>query len=148
VTSPELEKLVAAGALRREPPTAGEVEGLIRSGRARLGDARKPDLTLESRFDLAYNAGHSLALAALRRMGYRSTNRYLVFQVLPHTLGLAASVWRVLVRGHEQRNFSEYGGAFEIDERLVGDIIVAVDRVLAAIDADAASQGGARSGAE
>lgn len=133
MTSPELERLVEAGVLKREPPTAGEVDGLIRSGRARLGDARRPELTLESRFDLAYNAGHSLALAALRRLGYRSTNRYLVFQALPHTLGLAPSVWRVLARGHEQRNLSEYGGAFEADERLVNDIIEACETVLEAI---------------
>jgi hypothetical protein len=130
----ELDRLVATGALKREPPTTGESEGLIHSGRARLGDAQRADLTLESRFDLAYNAAHSLALAALRRMGYRSTNRYLVFQVLPHTLGLGASVWRLLARGHEQRNLAEYGGAFSVDERLVGDLIAACKTVLAAID--------------
>jgi hypothetical protein len=134
MTSLELDRLVVTGALKREPPTTGELEGLIHSGRARLGDAQRADLTLESRFDLAYNAAHSLALAALRQMGYRSTNRYLVFQVLPHTLGLGASVWRVLARGHEQRNLSEYGGAFSMDERLVSDLIAACKTVLAAID--------------
>ena len=55
---------------------------------ARLHDAQNTTLALESRFDLAYNAAHALALYALRRQGYRSENRYLVFQVLPHTLGL------------------------------------------------------------
>jgi hypothetical protein len=44
---------------------------------------------MESRFDLAYNAAHALCLAALRWHGYRPTNRYIVFQGLPHTLGLA-----------------------------------------------------------
>ena len=74
MTSPELERLVAANALKREPPTIGEVEGLIRSGRARLADARRTELSMESQFDLAYNAAHSLALAALRRLGLRPTN--------------------------------------------------------------------------
>jgi hypothetical protein len=78
MTSPELENLVKIGQLKREPPAAGEVEGLQRSGEARLSDAANPDLSLESRFDLAYNAAHALALAALRRQGYRSGNRLIL----------------------------------------------------------------------
>ena len=58
------------------------------SGENRLADAANPSLSLESRFDLAYNAAHALASAALRRLGYRAENRYVVFQALPHTLGL------------------------------------------------------------
>ena len=49
---------------------------------------RTEGLSLESRFDLAYNAGHALALAALRFRGYRSESRYLVFQCLQHTIDL------------------------------------------------------------
>lgn len=52
-------------------------------GRVRLKDAANATLGLESRFDLAYNAAHALSLAALRWHGYRSENRYLVFQTLP-----------------------------------------------------------------
>ena len=72
-----------------------EIRGLLRSGEARLADAANRALSLESRFDLAYNAAHALALAALRLRGYRSENRFLVFQVLPHTLGLPPATWRV-----------------------------------------------------
>jgi len=61
--------------LKTEPPDAKEFAGLLRSGRARLKDARREGLALESRFDLAYNAAHALCLAALRRHGYRSGNR-------------------------------------------------------------------------
>ncbi len=50
-------------------------------------DAANTSLSLEGRFDLAYNAAHSLSLAALRWHGYRASNRYIVFQVLPHTHG-------------------------------------------------------------
>ena len=83
---------------------AAEIEGLQRSGEARLSDAANVDLSLESRFDLAYNAAHALALAALRRFGYRSANRYIVFPALAHTLGLPPAIWRVLAKGHESRN--------------------------------------------
>jgi hypothetical protein len=133
MTSPELENLVRAGKLKREPPAAGEIEGLRRSGEARLADARRPELSIESRFDLAYNAAHVLALAALRRLGFRSENRYLVFQALPHTLGIVPSIWRVLAKGHEKRNLAEYEGQLEVDERLVTDMIDAGKTVLAAL---------------
>lgn len=142
MTSSELENLVRTGKLKREPPAAGEIEGLRRSGEARLADAPKPDLSIESRFDLAYNAAHVLALAALRRLGYRSENRYLVFQALPHTLGLASSVWRVLAKAHEMRNLAEYEGLLGVDERLLADLIEAAHAVLAALRAgDAGGEG-------
>ena len=73
--------------LKIEAPDALEIAGLLRTGVARLNDARNVTLALESRFDLAYNAAHALCLAALRKAGYRSANRYIVFQVLPHTFG-------------------------------------------------------------
>ena len=135
MTSPELENLVRTGKLKREAPSAGEVEGLRRSGVARLADAPKPELSIESRFDLAYNAAHVLALAALRRLGYRSENRYLVFQTLPHTLGLPSSVWRVLAKAHEKRNLAEYEGLLEADERLIEDLVDACEAVLTALNA-------------
>ena len=77
----------------------------------------------ESRFDLAYNAAHGFALAALRQNGYRSENRYVVFQALAHTLGLAPAVWRVLAKAHDDRNLAEYEGRSEVDEQLLSDLI-------------------------
>jgi hypothetical protein len=110
MTSP-LENLSGPGKpLKAELPDAKEYAGLIRSGLVRLADAGNAALSLESRFDLAYNAAHALCLAALRRHGYRSDNRYIVFQLLPHTLGLGPEVWRVLAKCHDMRNRSEYEG--------------------------------------
>jgi hypothetical protein len=123
MTLPELESLAQAGKLKREPATQGEFDGLLRSGEARLGDAGNTELALESRFDLAYNASHALALAALRWHGFRSESRYLVFQSLPHTLGLGPEVWRVLDTAHRLRNLAEYEGYLDVDERLLTDLL-------------------------
>lgn len=121
-----LEKLTGAGKpLASEPANAAELEGLVRSAQARLRDARRADLSLESRFDLAYNAAHALCLAALRCLGYRAHHRYIVFQVLPHTLGLGPEVWRVLAKCHEVRNLGEYEGTLEIDENIVTSLVEA-----------------------
>jgi hypothetical protein len=133
MTSSELENLVGIGKLKREPPSAPEFEGLLRSGEARLADASNPSLAPESRFDLAYNAAHALALAALRRLGYRSESRYLVFQTLPHTLGLPTATWRVLAKCHEWRNRVEYEGVLDLDERLLSELIDAAQALLAAV---------------
>src|SRR4051812_27643513 len=90
-----LENLARIGQLKKEPAAQAELDGLIRSGRVRLADARIAGLSLESKFDLAYNAAHALALSALRFHGYRSESRYLVFQSLQHTVNLPAEQWRV-----------------------------------------------------
>ena len=125
-----LENLAGVGKpLVAEPVDAGEFAGLLRSGRARLADALNESLSLESRFDLAYNAAHALCLAALRMQGYRARNRYIVFQVLPHTLGLGPEVWRVLAKAHERRNLAEYEGHMDVEERLVTDLVEACHAV-------------------
>ena len=131
-----LENLCGPGkSLRSEPPDAQEFAGLKRSGHARLADAANMDNSLESRFDLAYNAAHALCLAALRWQGYRPTNRYIVFQVLPHTLNLGPEVWRVLAKCHDIRNLGEYEGDLNIDERLLVDLIKACRKVAVGVNA-------------
>jgi hypothetical protein len=119
----ELDSLVKIGQLKVEPGARAEFDGLVASARKRLADARNETLSSESRFDLAYNAAHAFALAALRWNGYRPENRYVVFQVLPHTLGLDAKIWRVLAKCHNQRNLAEYEGHSEVDEQLLTDLI-------------------------
>lgn len=135
VTSP-FENLRGPGKpLKDEPPDAREFAGLKRSAHARLQDALNKSLSLESRFDLAYNASHAFCLAALRWKGYRSTHRYIVFQLLPHTLGLGPEVWRVLSKCHDIRNLGEYEGDLNVDERIVTDLMAACRVVADKVDA-------------
>ena len=123
MTSSPLDNLVRIGKLKAEPPAQAEFDGLVRSGLVRLRDAENAALSLESRFDLAYNAAHALSLAALRWRGYRSENRYLVFQCLTHTLALEAVQWRVLDQAHNKRNLAEYEGDLDVDDALVEALI-------------------------
>lgn len=123
MTSSPLDNLVRIGQLKAEPPMQAEFEGLVRSGLVRLKDAENAALALESRFDLAYNAAHALSLAALRWHGYRSENRYLVFQTLTHTLTLEAAQWRILDQAHRKRNLAEYEGDLDVDDALVEALI-------------------------
>jgi hypothetical protein len=119
MSHPQLDNLVRIGQLKAEPPSKAECQGLLRSGLRRLEDASLKELSLESRFDLAYNAAHALSLAALRYRGYRSESRYLVFQCLQHTIDLPNEQWRVLDQAHRKRNLAEYEGVVDADEQLV-----------------------------
>jgi hypothetical protein len=136
MTSP-LENLAGPGRpLVAEPHDEAQFRGLLRSGLVRLKDARNRSLSLDTRFDVAYNAAHAFCLAALRRKGYRARHRYIVFQALPHTLGLGPEVWRVLAKAHDLRNLAEYEGEMDVEERLVLDVIAACEAVASALGAD------------
>jgi hypothetical protein len=129
MTPRQLENLLGKG-LKAEAPNDTEIASLMRSGERRLTDAKNASLSLESRFDLAYNAAHALALAALRHHGYRSDNRYVVFQTLAHTLNLPPEQWRVLDAAHRKRNSVEYEGLADIDEQTTAAVIRVTSEIL------------------
>jgi hypothetical protein len=133
MSSKEFENLVKIGVLKHEPFDTKEFGGLLHTGTVRLADAKRNENALESRFDLAYNAAHAFALAALRTHGFRSEQRYAVFQALPHTLGLPVEIWRVFVRAHRLRNQVEYEGRYEATERFVRELIEATDVLLSEV---------------
>lgn len=129
-----LANLLKTGQIKEEPYDKKEFLGLFHSGKVRLKDANNVTLSSDSRFDLAYNAAHALALAALRRKGYRASNRYIVFQVLPFTANLGPEVWRVLDKSHNLRNISEYEGCVEIDSKLLIDLLIATTTLLKCLE--------------
>ncbi|AZF55541.1 hypothetical protein C4J85_5104 [Pseudomonas sp. R4-34-07] len=118
-----LENLQRSGGLKAEPPDRKECDGLMRSARDRLKDAGNAQLSFASRFDLAYNAAHALALTALRLQGYRSDKRYLVFQCPVHTTDVNKVAVRLMALCHERRNLAEYEGYMDEDEALLGQLI-------------------------
>jgi hypothetical protein len=73
--------------------------------------------------------------AALRWHGYRSENRYLVFQCLPHTLGLPNEQWRVLDQARRKRNLAEYAGDLDIDLALLDAMVRVTEEVLRLVTA-------------
>lgn len=128
---PELDNLVRIGQLKAEPRNAQEVTRMLAMAQTRLSDARLSNLSLEGRFTSAYNAAHAAALAALRWHGYRSENRYTVFQCLTHTLGWPANRWRVLDTAHQKRNLAEYEGYLEVEESTVAELCALVQSLIA-----------------
>jgi hypothetical protein len=118
----ELDNLVRIGRLKEEPPSRAEYDGMLAVAKTSLADAQK-DLDPDSKFTLAYGAAHRLALAALRREGYRSENRITVFQTLAHTLGTSAADIQVFLKAHNERNLAEYQGRVDTDAKVLSDLI-------------------------
>ena len=135
MSQPELDNLVRIGQLKAEPRNVQEVTRMLAMAQTRLNDAKLSNLSLEGRFTSAYNAAHAAALAALRWHGYRSENRYTVFQCLTHTLGWPANRWRVLDTAHQKRNLAEYEGYLDIEESTVAEMCVLVQSLLADVHA-------------
>ena len=131
----QLDNLVRIRQLKSERPAQAELDGLVRSGNARLADAQFENLSLDGRFDLAYNAAHAFSLAALRWHGYRSENRYTVFQCLEHTVKLPPAQWRVLDQAHRKRNVAEYEGHLDVDQSLVEALIRVTQEVASRVAA-------------
>lgn len=130
-----LENLLRINQLKQEPHDVREFFGLLNSAKTRLQDAKLSGLSEDSQFSLAYIAAHSLALAALRWHGYRSDNRYLVFQCLQHTVALENAKWRVLDKCHHQRNLAEYEGHLEITPQLLNELIEVTEELISLVEA-------------
>ena len=118
----QLGNLVRIRELQKEPADPVEFGGLLQSARDRIQDINQYALSKSGQFDLAYNAAHSLALGALRCHGYRSTNRYQVFQCLVHTAGLSSEKMQVFAQCHHVRNVAEYEGHLELGETMLGGV--------------------------
>src|SRR5581483_1192826 len=129
----ELDNLVEIGSLKKESPSRYEYDGMIKSARRGLADAQNPTIETDSQFDLAYEAAHKFALAALRREGYRSENRITVFQTLVHTLGVSNADLQIFLKAHNEHNLASSQGRIDIDEKLLADLIAATKRLSAAV---------------
>lgn len=132
---PALDNLVRIGQLKPEPRNELEVKRMLDLARSRLADARFDSLSREGRFASAYSAAHAAALAALRWHGYRSENRYTVFQCLAHTVGWPANRWRVLDTAHQKRNLAEYEGYLEVEESTIKELCTLVPSLIADVQA-------------
>jgi len=127
-----LQNLHRIGQLKREPFDPPEFERLLQMAQARLADALLTNLSAEGRFISAYGAAHAAALAALRWHGYRSENRFTVFQCLAHTLQWPPHMWRVLDAAHQKRNLAEYEGYMDVSEGTIAELCALVPQLLAA----------------
>jgi len=119
-----------------------EVEHLFRLVDRDLTDCRNPSLSLDWRFNIAYNAALQCAKAALAAAGYRAAkdaHHYRVIQSLKFTLRTEDKIVKKLDAFRKKRNVSEYNHAgavtaIELDEIsvLAGNLRKSVETWIAA----------------
>jgi hypothetical protein len=131
--SQELDNLVRIGRLKVEAASRREYDGMVKSAKRGLTDAQNKSIDSDSQFDLAIEAAHKFALAALRQHGYRSEDRTTVFQALVHTLGTDNADLRIFLRAHNERNLAAYEGRLDIDDKLLDDLVKATKRLETAV---------------
>ena len=129
----DLDNLVKIGSLKTEAASRSEFDGMVKSACRGLADAQNESIETDSQFDLAYEAAHKFALAALRREGYRSENRITVFQTLVHTVAINNADLQIFLRAHNERNLAAYEGRVDIDNKLVAALVSATKRLQTAV---------------
>lgn len=109
-----LQTLVERKYLREEKAAPTEVQGLLASAASFLADARRESNSEATRFNVAYEAAHCLALVAMRAWDLRPAqgpgHRAIVFNSLDSTAGAPAAVHVPLSKAHDKRNKLTYDG--------------------------------------
>lgn len=127
-----LENLIGRG-LQQEVADPAEITRLRRKIATKLSDALNDQISLESRFDLAYEALLQIGLVALRANGLRPDSRgghhALALQTLDSTIGYPREKLRLLDRFRRQRADGLYDASFEPSEAEVQALLDTVSEL-------------------
>lgn len=127
-----LDNLVGRG-LEKAAADRDELSRYLERIARKLADSRQGSISLDSRFDLAFEALLQIALAALRANGYRTTSaaghQQLAIQALPKSLGLDAQRVRALEEFRKKRSAGLYLAEFEPSAAEVEALVRAVERL-------------------
>ncbi len=121
-----LDNLIGKG-LQREPASPAEIRRFLAKIATKLSDAQSGALSLDSQFDLAYEALLQIGLAALRANGTRPDSRgghhVLALQTLNTTIGYPREKLRLLDEFRRQRGLGLYDGSFDPSQAEVQALI-------------------------
>lgn len=127
-----LNNLVGRG-LEKAESDSEELGRYLERIQRKLSDSRQSSISLDSRFDIAFEALLQIALAALRANGYRTTSgaghQQLAIQALPKSIGVGAADVRALEEFRKKRSAGLYLAEFEPSEAEVDALIAAVERL-------------------
>ncbi len=131
-----LDNMVGRG-LERVDSDRAEIARYLTKIRRKLADSRKDSISLDSRFDIAFEALLQIALVALRANGYRTTSdsghQQLAIQLLPKSIGIDPSELRALDEYRKKRSSGLYEADFDPSEDEVKAVIAAVAKLLSSL---------------
>jgi hypothetical protein len=127
-----LDNLVGRG-LEKAQADREELTRFLDRIRRKLADSRQTNISLDSRFDVAFEALLQIALAALRANGYRTTSgvghQQMAIQALPRTIGIPQGEVRTLDEFRKRRSAGLYLAEFEPSAAEVEALVAAADRL-------------------
>ena len=103
-----------------------EIQHLLRIADRDLADCRHESLSIDWRFNIAYNAALQCATAALAAAGYRAAkeaHHYRVIQSLRYTLGSDEKLILKQDAFRKKRNISEYDHAGSVTKTELTEMI-------------------------
>ncbi len=102
--------------------------------RRRIADSKNSSNSLDSRFDLAFEALLQTAVAALRANGYRTTSeaghQRVAIQLLPKSIGIDPAEIRTLDEYRKKRSIGLYEADFDPSEDEVKAVTLSVEHLL------------------
>jgi hypothetical protein len=127
-----LDNLIGRG-LEREATDHTEIGRFLAKIERKLADARSSAISLDSRFDLAWEAVLQVGLTALRAHGLRTTSQAghqaLAIQTLDKTIGVDKDAIRLLETFRKNRSAGLYEGSFEPSQAEVESLIRAAAKL-------------------
>jgi hypothetical protein len=127
-----LDNLVNRG-LQREPTDAAEIARFLAKVGTKLADSTSRSISLDSRFDLAYEAILQLGLTALRANGLRPDSRgghhILALQTLDTSIGFPKEQLRVIDQFRRRRAEGLYDDRFDPSEAEANALIEMAQRI-------------------
>ncbi|MGH8673840.1 MAG: hypothetical protein ACREVG_05975 [Burkholderiales bacterium] len=127
-----LDNMVGRG-LERAKSDRAEIARYFAKIRRKIADCRKDSISLDSRFDIAFEALLQISLAALRTNGYRTNSeaghQQLAIQLLPKSIGIDPSEIRALDEYRKKRSIGLYEADFDPSEKEVSAVTAAAERL-------------------
>jgi len=121
-----LENLIGRG-IEVEPSDAEEIARLLDKIKVKIADAKVAEISLDTRFDIAYEALLQIGLTALRchnlRPNSRGGHHVMALQTLPLTIGYPKQKVRLLEEFRKQRAAGLYDGSFSPSEKELTGLI-------------------------
>ena len=131
-----LETLLGRGLLP-EATDADEMGRFLAKITAKLADCQSQSISLESRFDIGYEALLQCGLAALRARGLRPDSKgghhIMALQTLPTTIGFPKEKIRLFDAFRKQRAAGLYDGSFNPSEAELRALIESAEELRQAL---------------
>lgn len=128
-----LDNMLGRG-LEKAATDKGEIARYLIKIRRRVEDSKKSNISLDSRFDIGFEALLQIALAALRANGYRTTSQaghqQMAIQLLPRTIEIDTTRIRTLDEYRKKRSLGLYDADFEPSQAEVSAVTASVEQLL------------------